>query len=76
MNYSKQHDHRAVEAPRVSIEEAGQLALQGQALVVDVRTSEEYRFSHAPGAISLPLRELSERLGMLPREQLLITICT
>ncbi len=76
MSHGNQHDHRPVEAPRVSVDEAGRLAQQGQALLVDVRTPEEYRFSHAPGAINVPLRELLERLEMLPRERQIITICT
>lgn len=72
----EQHVHTSVEAPRVSREEAARLLLEGKALFVDVRTPEEYRFSHAPGAINVPLREVEQRLASLPREQLIITYCT
>lgn len=34
-----------------------------QASIVDVRTPGEYLDGHYPGAINIPLNELSERLG-------------
>ena len=70
------HDHRPVEAPRVSQEEAAELLLRGEALVIDVRSPEEYRFSHAPGAINIPLRELADRLATLPNDRPIVTYCT
>ncbi len=76
METMKMHDHRPVEAERASLEEAGQLDLEGKVLLIDVRTPEEYRFSHAPGAVNVPLRELPARLGMLPKEQPILTYCT
>lgn len=76
MEPMKMHDHQQVEAPRVSLEEAGQLDLEGKVLLVDVRTPEEYRFSHAPGAVNVPLRELSARLGTLPQDRPILTYCT
>ena len=72
----EQHDHRPTDAPRVSREAAGQALLSGEASFVDVRTSEEYRLSHAPGAINVPLRELRDRLHELPRDRPIVTYCT
>ena len=72
----KMHDHQQVEAPRISLKEAGQLAMDGKVLLVDVRTLEEYRLSHAPGAVNLPLQELPSRLGTLPQEKRILTYCT
>jgi phage shock protein E len=39
--------------------------LQGGALVIDVRSPEEYRSGHVPGALNIPLAELADTL---PRE--------
>lgn len=72
----EQHDHRLIEAPRTGREAAGEALLRGQALLLDVRTPEEYRFSHAPGAVNIPLRELPDRLDEVPRGRPVITVCT
>jgi rhodanese-related sulfurtransferase len=72
----EQHDHRHTDAPRISQEAAGRALLNGEVLVLDVRTPEEYRFSHAPGALNIPLRELEQRLDELPRDRPIITYCT
>lgn len=71
-----QHDHRPTEAPRISQEAAGEALLRGQAFLLDVRTPEEYRFSHAPGAVNIPLGELADRLDEVPRDRPVITVCT
>ncbi|MFP4115031.1 MAG: ArsR/SmtB family transcription factor [Spirochaetota bacterium] len=42
----------------VSYAEAARRARAGEAVLVDVRPSDEYRAGHAPEAISLPLEEL------------------
>lgn len=38
---------------------------KGKLFIVDVRTPEEYRSGHVPGAINLPLPELSSRMSEL-----------
>lgn len=38
----------------------------GEAVVLDVRPSREYVAGHIPGAVSIPLHELAERLDELP----------
>ena len=44
-------------------------------VVVDVRPVEEYRAGHLPGAMSIPLDELEERLRELPREREIVAYC-
>jgi rhodanese-related sulfurtransferase len=70
------HDHRPTAAPRIGLEEAATVLLRNEALFIDVRTPEEYRFSHAPGAVNLPLLELPQRLQGLPKERPIVTYCT
>src|SRR2546430_13571992 len=50
-------------------------ARKGLVAVLDVRPREEYRAGHIPGALSLPLKELKERLADLPRDQDIVAYC-
>ncbi|EWT04316.1 ArsR family transcriptional regulator [Intrasporangium chromatireducens Q5-1] len=50
-------------------------AADGRVTVIDVRPREEYEFAHVPGARSLPLDELAERLGDLPEDQEVVAYC-
>jgi rhodanese-related sulfurtransferase len=47
----------------------------GDITVVDVRPSEEYAAGHIPGAMSLPLDELAERLADLPHDTTIVAYC-
>jgi rhodanese-related sulfurtransferase len=50
--------------------------LEGGAQLVDVLSSEEYRESHLPGAINIPLKELDrETTEQLRRDAPVITYC-
>jgi rhodanese-related sulfurtransferase/DNA-binding HxlR family transcriptional regulator len=44
-------------------------------VVVDVRPIEEYRAAHLPGALSIPLDELEQRLRELPQERQIVAYC-
>ncbi|MFO0969919.1 MAG: rhodanese-like domain-containing protein [Gemmataceae bacterium] len=44
-------------------------------LVVDVRTPEEYRNGHVPGAINIPLETLRARLHELPKDRDIVVYC-
>ena len=43
--------------------------------VLDVRPPEEYEFGHIPGAVNVPLEEIEQRLGGLPKDQEIIAYC-
>jgi rhodanese-related sulfurtransferase/DNA-binding transcriptional ArsR family regulator len=47
----------------------------GEAVVLDVRPGEEYAGGHLPGALSIPLDELAERLGELPADREVVAYC-
>lgn len=47
----------------------------GGVTLLDVRPVEEYRAGHLPGAISIPLAELTARAGELPRGREVIAYC-
>jgi rhodanese-related sulfurtransferase len=44
-------------------------------VVLDVRPAEEYRAGHIPGAVSIPLAELEQRLDRLPRDVEIVAYC-
>ncbi len=45
------------------------------AYLLDVRTDREYAAGHLPGAINIPVDELRQRLGELPRDKPIIAYC-
>jgi rhodanese-related sulfurtransferase len=48
---------------------------RNEALLLDVRPSEEYAAAHIPGAVSIPYNELEERLAELPTNKLIVAYC-
>lgn len=48
---------------------------RGEVILLDVRPVEEYRAAHIPGAISVPLKELSSQLSNLRRRQPIVAYC-
>ena len=50
-------------------------AQRGEVVVLDVRPIEEYRAGHIPGARSIPLKELENRLGEIPADQEVVAYC-
>jgi rhodanese-related sulfurtransferase len=47
----------------------------GTVTLVDVRPAEEYVAGHIPGAVSLPIGELAERLAELPAGTTIVAYC-
>ena len=48
---------------------------QGEAVVLDVRGSNEYREGHVPGALHIPLGYLEERIDEVPQDRPLLVHC-
>ncbi len=47
----------------------------GEVVVVDVRPVEEYSAGHVPGAVSIPLDQLADRLAELPADVDVVAYC-
>jgi len=47
----------------------------GEVLAVDVRPVEEYTAAHIPGALSIPLEQLADRLAELPDDVEVVAYC-
>jgi NADPH-dependent 2,4-dienoyl-CoA reductase/sulfur reductase-like enzyme/rhodanese-related sulfurtransferase len=48
---------------------------EGRAFLLDVRNASEYRQDHIEGAVNIPLDELRERMGEVPKDQEVWTYC-
>lgn len=58
----------------ISVLEAAQLVEEGRAVLLDVREPDEWTVGRAPGALHIPMRQLSTSTDLLP-DQLLACIC-
>lgn len=47
----------------------------GTVTLLDVRPREEFAAGHIPGAVSIPIDELADRLGELPADQEIVAYC-
>jgi rhodanese-related sulfurtransferase len=47
----------------------------GQVTLLDVRPAEEYAAGHIPGAVSIPVEILADRLAELPADQEVVAYC-
>jgi hypothetical protein len=64
------------DVPRISVQETQDLMAKGQAVLVDVRSSESYAKSRAAGAISIPEDQMEARMQQLPRDKMIVLYCT
>ena len=62
--------------PRVNVNDLRAGVVEGWAVVVDVRSRQQYEASHIAGAVSVPIGELEARIGELPRDRMIVTYCT
>jgi len=59
----------------VSNEELHNQMNDPSALILDVREPAEYAFDHIPGALSIPLGELENRINELPKDKTIYVVC-
>ncbi len=67
--------NKVAEDVNVSIEQAVVLWKAKEAVIIDVRTPEEYRQGHIPGVALIPLNELADRLDEIPKDKKVLLIC-
>jgi rhodanese-related sulfurtransferase len=65
----------AGEAEDVPREELLRRARSGEVVVLDVRPRHEYASGHIPGAVSVPVEELEQRLAELPADVRVVAYC-
>lgn len=67
--------NKVAEGVNVSIEQAVSLWKNKEAVIIDVRTPEEYRQGHIPGVALIPLNELASRTNEIPKDKKVLVIC-
>ena len=70
-----QHGHDLTSIDQVSIEEVSEVVDNGEATILDVRGSAEYADGHIPGAMSIPLGYLSQRMDEIPADKPVVVHC-
>lgn len=66
---------RRYEFAKVSPEELQALLQRDEITLLDVRPRPEFQSGHLPGAVSIPLDELENRLDQLPRHKPVVAYC-
>ncbi|MBC8014280.1 MAG: rhodanese-like domain-containing protein [Sporomusaceae bacterium] len=65
----------ALEDLNVSVVKAQELWEKKEAIIIDVRTEEEYVQGHIPGVALIPLDQLPNRIGEVPKDKKVLIIC-
>ena len=63
------------EMPSISFSKLIDEIEEGSTIVLDVRPEVEYRTAHIPGAISIPMEKLEERLHEIPAGSRIVVYC-
>ena len=71
----REHDIGAWATDTISRAEFEAMGAGERAILIDVRPRVEYEHGHLPGALSLPVEELDERLEDLPRDRRIVAYC-
>lgn len=66
---------RRDEFENVSVEELRERLQNGEIILLDVRPQVEYENGHLPGALSLPLAEIEQKLASLPDDKTIVAYC-
>ncbi|MDD4600749.1 Thiosulfate sulfurtransferase GlpE [bioreactor metagenome] len=59
----------------VTIDEALRMWESKEAMMIDIRTPEEYQAGHIPGVLLIPLDQLANRASEVPKDQKVLLIC-
>ncbi|NGZ76471.1 metalloregulator ArsR/SmtB family transcription factor [Saccharibacillus alkalitolerans] len=63
------------DAEEVTLEELAKRMESGEVTLIDVRPADEYEAAHIPGAVSVPIGELAEKLEALPADSKIVAYC-
>nr|WP_233711603.1 metalloregulator ArsR/SmtB family transcription factor [Lederbergia citrisecunda] len=63
------------EMEELSLPELKKRMEKGEVLLLDVRPKEEYEEAHIPGAVSIPIEELEDKLASLPSNCDVVAYC-
>lgn len=61
---------------RITTVELRDALAQGTAIVIDTRPLESYKQSHIKGSISVPVDQVVNHIGELPRDKMIVAYCS
>lgn len=73
--YLKSFDYNERNEMKIKTPDMLALVEEGKAILLDIRFKEEFEAWHIATSINIPLNELPQRLGELPKGKLIITAC-
>lgn len=59
----------------IKLEELPDVYTRSSVVLVDVRPSQEFDDAHIPGSINIPLDQLRDRIGEIPRDKSVYVVC-
>ena len=59
----------------VTVDRLVELLRDNEVTVIDVRSAADHARGHVPGALSLPIQQLADRLGELPGQDTIVAYC-
>lgn len=68
-------DDSLIETHQISADAAGEILKSGDATILDVRGSNEYKEGHVPGALHIPLGYLDGRVDEIPADKPVLVHC-
>jgi rhodanese-related sulfurtransferase len=66
---------KGAEGATLARRDVEKLMKKGEAVLLDVRPAVEYQAGHVAGSLSIPLSELPNRMGELPKGKHIVTYC-
>lgn len=61
--------------PALTFQNITQMLEEEQAVLLDLRSKDEFESAHMKGAYSFPFQELSERMAELPKDKTIVVVC-
>lgn len=64
------------EAPRIDLADAKKDFDAGNAVFIDTRNEDSYKFEHIKGAVNIPFNMLEAKLNTIPKDKKIIAYCS
>ncbi len=70
-----EHDHNIAPDKIIDTSTASKIHSSDEAIIIDVRNTDEYSHRHIKNAISIPVDQILSRINELPSDKKIIFVC-
>lgn len=70
------HDDAGHDAPRISLADAKKAYDAGEAVMVDVRGADAFKFERIKGAVNIPIGQIEANMDKIPKGKKIIVYCS